>query len=103
MATLLTNCTVVEQPPANFFLWSGDVITSEILKSKLKPTIHNNRESLLSKGVLLLPNKARPHSPASTVEATKQLTSEILPQLTYSPGLAASDYHMFGPPKRGLA
>ena len=39
---------------------------------------------------LLLPN---------TVESLQKLNSEVLAHPPYSPGLASSDYHLFGPLK----
>jgi len=39
---------------------------------------------------------------AATVQAIRQLKSELLPHLPYIPDLAPSDYFMFGPLKEAL-
>jgi hypothetical protein len=72
-------------------------LCSEILKTQLKPAIRNKRRGLPSKACLALHNNAHPHSAEATVEAIRQVKSEILtpsPPSTYSPDLASSDYYM---------
>jgi len=48
----------------------------------------------------LLPDYARPHTAAYTVETLKKLNCEILEHSPYSPDIAPSDYHLFGPFKQ---
>ena len=57
---------------------------------------------MLSKKVLLHYDNARPHTAAATVETVQQLDFELLQHPPYSPDLAPSDYHTFGPLKEAL-
>lgn len=75
---------------------------SEMLTAKLKPAIRSKRRGLLSKGVVLLHDNARPHTAAHTAETLQKLNFEVLAHPTYSPDLAPSDYHLFGPLKEAL-
>ena len=75
---------------------------SDLLANKLKPAIRTKRRGLLSNKVLLLHDNARPHTAAQTVETINQLGFEVLEHPAYSPDLAPSDYHIFGPLKDGL-
>jgi histone-lysine N-methyltransferase SETMAR len=70
-----------------------------MLRDKMKSTIRTKRRGLLSKGVALLHDNARPHTAAQTVETLRHWNFEVLEHPPYSPGLAASDYHLFGPLK----
>jgi len=56
----------------------------------------------LSTGVLLQHNKARPHTARSTVATIQDLSFECLPHPPYAAELAPSDFHVFGPLKRGM-
>jgi histone-lysine N-methyltransferase SETMAR len=47
-------------------------------------------------------DNARPHTVAATVETVQQLGFERLQHPPYSPDLAPSDYHIFGPLKEAL-
>jgi histone-lysine N-methyltransferase SETMAR len=75
---------------------------SETLCDKLKPAI----QGLLLKGVALLHDSAHPHTAAHTVAHTVEtlchLNFEVLEHPLYSPDLASSDYHLFGPLKGTL-
>lgn len=75
---------------------------SEMLIDRLKPAIRSKRRGLLSKGVVLLHDNARPHTAAHTVETLQKLKFEVLAHPPYSPDLAPSDYHLFGPLKETL-
>jgi [histone H3]-lysine36 N-dimethyltransferase SETMAR len=75
---------------------------SEMLIDELKPAIRSKRRGVLSKGVLLLHDNARPHTAAHTVETIQKLKFEVLDHPPYSPDLAPSDYHLFGPLKESL-
>ena len=75
---------------------------SEMLTDRLKPAIRSKRRGLLSKGVVLLHDNARPHTAAHTVETLCKLKFEVMVQPPYSPDLAPSDYHLFGPLKEAL-
>jgi transposase len=52
------------------------------------------RPGLLTKGLLLLHDNARPHSAAAAVNLLNSWGSEILPHPPYSPDLAQSDFHL---------
>lgn len=75
---------------------------SEMLCNHLRPAIRSKRRGLLSKGVLLLHDNARPHTAAHTVETLQRLNFEVLDHPPYSPDLAPSDFHLFGPLKDAL-
>lgn len=72
------------------------------LLERLKTAIKNKRPGLLTRGVILLHDNARPHTARLTVEAVDNLGLEVLPHPPYSPDLAPSDYHLFGPMKKML-
>uniref|UniRef100_A0A8D8R8P0 Histone-lysine N-methyltransferase SETMAR n=1 Tax=Cacopsylla melanoneura TaxID=428564 RepID=A0A8D8R8P0_9HEMI len=63
--------------------------------NKLKRAIQNKRRGMLTNGVCLLHDNARPH----TANATKQLLDsfgwDVLNHPAHSPDLAPSDYHLF--------
>jgi histone-lysine N-methyltransferase SETMAR len=73
-----------------------------MLRDKLKPAIRTKCWGLLSKGVALLHDNARPHTAAHTVETLHHLNFEVLEHPPYSPNLAPSDYHLSGPVKNAL-
>ena len=47
-------------------------------------------------------DNARPHTGRLTQETVEHLGLEVLPHPPYSPDLAPSDYHLFGPMKKML-
>ena len=106
-----------------FFLWSegvsGDEIHrrlsaqyggstinntrySEMLIGRLKPEIQRKVRGQLSKCIVLLHDNDRPHTAAHTVETLRKLNFEVLAHPLYSPDLATSDCHLFGPLKEAL-
>ncbi|PNF41325.1 hypothetical protein B7P43_G17042 [Cryptotermes secundus] len=54
---------------------------------------------LLTKGVLLLHDNAHPHTANKTNERLRNFNWEVLEYPPYSPNLAPSDFHLFGPLK----
>jgi len=50
----------------------------------------------------VLHDNARPHTACLTLETVEQLGLDVLPHPPYSPDLAPSDYHLFGPMKKML-
>ena len=72
-----------------------------MLQRELKPAIRSKRRGKLSKEILLLYN-AHPHTAAHTLETLKQLKWEAMEHPAYSPDLAPSDFHLFGPFKEAL-
>ena len=73
-----------------------------MLTDRLKPAIRSKRRGLLSKGVVLLHDNARPHTAAHTAETLRKLKFDVMAHPPYSPDLAPSDYHLFGPLKEAL-
>jgi len=69
----------------------------------LREAIRRKRPGLLSRGVVLLHDNATPHTSAKTLEWLQKYNWEILQHPAYSPDLAPSDYHLFGPLKRELS
>ena len=72
------------------------------LKNHLHPVIKSKRRGLLSSGVLLQHDNARPHTARSTVATIQDLSFECLLHPPYSPDLTPSDFHFFGPLKEAM-
>ena len=68
----------------------------------LRDAIRRKRPGLLTRGVLLLHDNTRPHTTRLTQEKINQLRWEVMEHPSYSPDLAPSDYHLFGPLKTHL-
>jgi len=81
----------------------GNIVTSatyaDLLKNHLCPAIKSKPCGLLSTGVVLQHDNAQPHTARSTVATIQDLSFKCLPHLPYSPELAPSDFHVFGPLK----
>ena len=75
---------------------------SEMLTDKLKPEFRSKLRGLLSKGVVLLHDNARPHTTAHTEETLRKLKFEVMAHPPYTCDLAPSDYHLFVPLKEAL-
>ena len=75
---------------------------ADLLKNHLHPAIKSKWRGLLSTGVLLQHDNARPHTACSTVATIQDLYFECLPHPPYSPDLAPSDFHVFGPLKEAM-
>ena len=58
---------------------------------------------MLTKGVVILHDKARPHTAARTNDLIKLFNWEIFDHPPYSPDLAPSDYYLFTKMKVWLA
>ena len=65
-------------------------------------SVHGGR-GMLTKGVVLLHDNARPHTAARTNALIKLFNWEIFDHPLYSPNLAPSDYHLFTKMKVWLA
>jgi histone-lysine N-methyltransferase SETMAR len=72
---------------------------STLLNEKVKPTIRSKRRKRQN-SVFFLQDNARPHTAALMMANPLKLKWNVLPHPTYSPDLAASDCHLFGPMKR---
>ena len=78
---------------------------SEMLIDRLKPEIQSKCRGKLLRGIVLLHGNACLHTAAHTVKTLQKLKFEVLAHPPYSPDLAPSDCHLFGPFKeasRGL-
>ena len=88
------------------YMEKGVTVTSvnycDMLRNELRPTILSKRRGMLTQGVLLLHDNSRPHTAHLTIKTIRQLNWEVLEPLSYSPDLAPSDFHLFGPLKNAL-
>jgi len=75
---------------------------SNMIRNELRPAIRSKRRGRLTQGVLLLHDNARPHTTHLTINTILQLNWEVLKHPAYSPDLAPSDFHLFGPLKNAL-
>jgi len=73
-----------------------------MLRNEVRPAIHSKRRGRLTQGVLLLNENARPHTAHLTINTIQQLNWEVLEHPAYSPDLAPSYFHLFGPLKNAL-
>ena len=71
--------------------------------TKLRATIHRKQLGVLTKGVLLLHDNARPHNANHTTTTLMSFKWEVLQHPPYSPDLALSNFHLFGPLKQHLS
>ncbi|GBM03122.1 Mariner Mos1 transposase [Araneus ventricosus] len=69
----------------------------------LHKAIRGKRPGLPSKGALLLHDNVRPHKASVTRDLVQRFRWNVLVHPLYSPDLAPSDFHFFGPLKKYLA
>jgi histone-lysine N-methyltransferase SETMAR len=69
---------------------------SDLLKNHLRPVVKTKQCGLLSTGVILRHDNARPHTARATAVIIEDLHFECLPHPPYSLDLALSEYHMSG-------
>jgi histone-lysine N-methyltransferase SETMAR len=69
---------------------------------KLQNIIRRKPPCQLARGVLLHHDNARPNTDRAREERIQELQWELLEHPPYSPDLATSDFHLFGPPKKHL-
>jgi len=74
---------------------------SALLEGPVKAAIRNKRKRAQT-SVSFLQDNARPHVAARTMDTIQKLKWNVLPHPPYSPDLAPSDYHFFGPLKMHL-
>jgi histone-lysine N-methyltransferase SETMAR len=72
--------------------------SSTLLNEKVKPAVRLKRRKWHD-SVCFLQDNARPHTAALTTATLLKLKRDVLPHPPYSPDLAPSDYHWFGPMK----
>jgi len=94
-------------PILEHYMPRGSTVTSAIysnlLRENLKSSIRQKRCGLLTTRVCLLHDNARPHTATATVSTIEELRFECIPHPPYSPDLAPSDFHVFGPLKDALS
>ena len=61
----------------------------------MRRSIQNKRRGLLTSGVVLLHDNARPHTAARTRTLLEQFRWDVFDHPPYSPDLAPSDFHLF--------
>lgn len=80
------------------FLERGETINAarycETMK-KLRRAIKNKRRGMLTTGISLLHDNARPHTARATQELLTSFGWDVLNHPSHSPDLAPSDYHLF--------
>jgi histone-lysine N-methyltransferase SETMAR len=64
-------------------------------KKKLRMAIRNKRHGMLTYGVVLFHDNARPHTAARTRALLEHFNWELFDHPPYSPDLAPSDYDLF--------
>ncbi|GFW04016.1 histone-lysine N-methyltransferase SETMAR [Trichonephila clavipes] len=83
--------------------WNNNQFRSYCRKLKnLKRAIQNKRRSLLSSGVVLLHDNARPNTPVRTREVLRKFKWDVFQHPPYSPNITPSDYHLFTAMKKWL-
>ncbi|KAM7308721.1 histone-lysine N-methyltransferase SETMAR [Ixodes scapularis] len=97
---MLTVFWDMQGPITISFLEEGSTVNSanycQVLR-QVKKDMKNKRRGHQSKGVFLHHDNARPHTAALTVQTINELSWELLPHPPYSPEVAPSDFHLFGP------
>ncbi|KAJ4435424.1 hypothetical protein ANN_18039 [Periplaneta americana] len=80
------------------FLPRGETVNAdrycETLR-KLRRAIRNKRRGMLTAGVVLLHDNARPHTARRTAAVLTEFGWELFDHAPYSPDLAPSDFHVF--------
>jgi histone-lysine N-methyltransferase SETMAR len=66
---------------------------------KIRDSICNKLPGELARRALFRHDNARPHTARATQERIQELQWEFLEHSPYSPDLAPSDFHLFGPLK----
>lgn len=87
------------------FLPQGSTITGQYyatLLEQLAQNLNTKRCGLRKNGILLLHDNAPAHASVKATTSAKELGFKILPHPPYSPDLAPSDFHLFGPLKNSL-
>jgi histone-lysine N-methyltransferase SETMAR len=80
------------------FMPQGTTINAEwycATLRRLRYAIKNRRRGLLSSGVMLLHDNARPHAAARTQGMLQEFGWKVFEHPAYSPDLAPSDFHLF--------
>ena len=103
---LLTVFWDSQGPILEHYMEKGVTVTSvnycNMLRNELRLAIRSKQRGRLTQGVLLLHDNARPHTAHLTINTIQQLNWEVLEHPAYSPDLAPSEFHLFGPLKNAL-
>ncbi|GFY77193.1 mariner Mos1 transposase [Trichonephila inaurata madagascariensis] len=102
---LLTVFFEVQDPLLVEFLEHRKSIYSDVYCEafrRLRSSIKNKRPGLLTEGVVLLHNSARPHVSRVTQMELDKFKWETLDHPPYSPDMSPCDSHVFGPQKKHL-
>jgi histone-lysine N-methyltransferase SETMAR len=67
---------------------------------KMRDVSRRKHRGQLARGVQLHHENARPHTARATEERIQELRLDLLEHPLYSPDLAPSDFHLFGPLKK---
>lgn len=62
---------------------------------RLRRAIQNKRRGMLTRGIVLLHDNARPHTAQKTTNLLRKFKWEVFDHPPYSPDLAPSDFHLF--------
>ena len=73
-----------------------------ILREKLRPALRRRRRDLLTEGVILLHDNARPHLKTCVVEMLAKWEWEVLTHPLYTPDLSPCDFFLFAAIKKEL-
>jgi histone-lysine N-methyltransferase SETMAR len=68
-------------------------------KKKLRTAIQNKRYGMLTSGIVLIHDHARPHTDARARALLEHFNWELFDHPSYSTNLAPSNYHLFTYPK----
>jgi len=80
------------------FLPQGSTINAGVYcdtLKKLRRAIQNKRSGILSRGVVMIHDNARPHTAVATQNLIPTFGWEQFDHLPYNPDLAPSDFHLF--------
>jgi histone-lysine N-methyltransferase SETMAR len=80
------------------FFFQGSTINTGVYCDTLKKVRHaiqNKRHGMLSRGIVMLHDNARPHTAATTQGFIATFSREQFDHSPYSPDLAPSDFHVF--------
>ncbi|GBO26654.1 Histone-lysine N-methyltransferase SETMAR [Araneus ventricosus] len=80
------------------FMPRGTTITAASYSKtlqRLRREIQNKRRGMLSSGIVLLHDNARPHTAVATTILLQRFGWEVFDHPQYSPDLAPSDFHLF--------
>ena len=84
----------------------GNTVTSatyaDLLKNHLPPAIMSKRRGLLSTGVLLQHDNARPHNAVQLLQQSKICPSSVFHICCTRQTSPSSDFHIFGPLKEAM-